>query len=103
MARTPLRGAAWAGASRVRQVELSTDGGKSWKAAQLETRSASSAQKPYSWVYWNYDWRIPSPGDYELIVRAADDRGQVQLAERPKERVDPYEQNSYQRVRCKVV
>ena len=97
------RGAAWAGSSQVRQVELSTDGGTSWKAARLETTSASSAQQPYSWVYWSYDWRIPSPGDYELIVRATDDRGQVQPAERPKERVDRYERNSYQRVRCKVV
>ena len=100
--RFTVRGAAWAGASRVRQVELSTDGGRSWKAAQLETTSASSAQQPYSWVYWNYDWNIPSPGSYELIVRATDDRGQSQPADRLKERVDIYEQNSYQRVRCKV-
>ena len=96
------RGAAWAGPSRVRQVELSTDGGRSWQAAQLATTSAASAQQPYTWVYWNYEWRIPSPGDYELIVRATDDQGRVQPAERAKERVDRYEQNSYQRVRCKV-
>ena len=97
------RGAAWAGSSQVRQVELSTDGGKSWQAAQLATTSAASAQQPYTWVYWNYEWRIPAPGDYELVVRAMDDQGQVQPAERAKDRVDAYEQNSYQRVRCKVM
>ena len=96
------RGAAWAGASRVRQVELSMDRGKSWKAAQLEPAGAASSQEPYSWVYWKYDWKIPGPGDYELLVRATDDQGQVQPAGRSPERLDPYEQNSFQRVRCKV-
>jgi DMSO/TMAO reductase YedYZ molybdopterin-dependent catalytic subunit len=96
------RGAAWAGPSRVRQVELSMDRGKSWQTAQLEPAGAASSQEPYSWVYWKYDWKIPAPGDYELLVRATDDQGQVQPAGRSPERLDPYEQNSFQRVRCKV-
>lgn len=95
-----VRGAAWAGVSRVRQVEISSDGGQSWHAAQLEPNSAPSARQPSSWVFWNYVWRIPSPGEHELIVRAMDERGQLQPAARDKERIDAYEQNSYQHVRC---
>src|SRR5207302_10609157 len=63
-----VRGAAWAGENRVRQVEVSTDGGKKWTAARLDSEAS-----PYAWVCWSYDWRIASAGAYELSVGAADD------------------------------
>ena len=100
--RFTVRGAAWAGVNRVRSVELSMDRGKSWRTAQVEPAGAASSQDPYSWVFWKYDWKIPASGDYELLVRATDGQGQMQPAGRSPERLDPYEQNSFQRVRCKV-
>ena len=91
------RGAAWAGESRVRGVEVSTDGGGTWQTARLSA-SGCPEPGPYAWLLWEYDWKIPGPGKYVLVVRATDDKGRVQPAERPSERVDPYEWNAWQRI-----
>jgi DMSO/TMAO reductase YedYZ molybdopterin-dependent catalytic subunit len=97
----PVRGAAWAGEQRVQKVEVSTDGGKSWQAARLQPVEGGGPQ-PYSWVLWEYQWSIPAPGKYQLIVRATDDKGQIQPSERTPKRVDMHELNYYQKVRCLV-
>src|SRR5436853_5925555 len=93
--RFAVRGAAWAGENRVRQVEikieLSSDAGKAWQAARL-----LSVPQPYAWVHWSYDWNIRQAGSYELAVRAIDDRGREQPADRPSERIDDYEWNAWQ-------
>jgi len=92
-----VRGAAWAGENRVRSVEVSADGGKTWAAAQL-----GSDPLRYAWVPWSFEWKIPGPGPRELTVRATDDTGRTQPAERPRERADNYELNGYQSVRVMV-
>jgi DMSO/TMAO reductase YedYZ molybdopterin-dependent catalytic subunit len=92
-----VRGAAWAGENRVRSVEVSADGGKSWSAAHL----SAEAQR-YAWVHWDYDWKAPGPGMHELAVRAHDEAGRGQPAERAGDRADDYEQDSWQRVRVMV-
>lgn len=92
-----IRGAAWAGQSRVRRVEVSTDGRRSWQASRLD-----GPAQPYCWVFWSYDWKIAESGEYEWSVRAADDAGREQPAERSTDRVDDYELNSYQTVRITV-
>jgi hypothetical protein len=92
-----LRGAAWAGEIRVRQVDVSTDGGRWWQPARL-----GGEPQAYSWVSWSQEWKIPGPGSYELVVRAADDQGREQPAERPPNRVDEYESNHRQLVRVSV-
>lgn len=89
-----IRGAAWAGENRVSSVEVSTDGGTVWGAARL-----GSEALPYAWVHWAFDWKIAGPGAHELMVRATDDAGRTQPAERARGRVDHYEQNGYQTVR----
>lgn len=93
-----VRGAAWAGENRIREVEVSTDGAKTWLKAQLP-----SQQSPYSWVLWMFVWKIPGPGTYNLAVRAADDHGRTQPVERAADRADNYEGNSYQRIQVTVV
>ncbi len=95
--RFTIRGAAWAGEARVKQVELSVDGGTSWRPARL-----SSSPRPYAWVQWSFDWQIPKPGSYEWAVRATDEMGRVQPAVRASTRADDYEWNSYQRVQVEV-
>jgi DMSO/TMAO reductase YedYZ molybdopterin-dependent catalytic subunit len=92
-----VRGVAWAGENRVRQVEVSVDGGKSWRIARL-----NSAPQPYAWVHWSFEWAIGGPGPYELTVRATDDRGRVQPEGRPPDRVDAYEWNACQTIRVVV-
>jgi DMSO/TMAO reductase YedYZ molybdopterin-dependent catalytic subunit len=92
-----VRGAAWAGANRVSLVEISTDGGKSWAAARL-----SSDPVPYAWAFWSYNWKIDGAGFHDLAVRATDDTGQRQPAERVSDRVDGYELNAWQAIRVTV-
>ncbi len=92
-----VRGAAWAGENRVQLVEVSVDGGRSWRPARLSTDP-----KPYAWVHWSYDWTIQGAGSYALAVRAVDDKGRRQPEERKAERVDEYEWNAIQRVQVTV-
>ena len=70
-----VKGLAFAGTRRIRQVEVSTDGGKSWQLATLEP-----AISPYAWVFWFYRWMIPSPGRYTIVVRATDGTGRMQTS-----------------------
>ncbi len=100
--RFTIRGAAWAGEKRVQAVEVSINGGKSWEAAHLSPVGPPTAQ-PYAWVHWEYHWKIPGPGAYELACRATDESGRVQPAERPAERMDDYELNTWQSVRVTVL
>jgi len=93
-----VRGAAWAGEDKVARVELSVDDGRSWQAARLQ-----DAEQAYAWVRWEWEWPIAASGEYDLLVRAADAQGRLQPAGRSSSRLDPYEQNTYQRVRVAVV
>jgi DMSO/TMAO reductase YedYZ molybdopterin-dependent catalytic subunit len=95
--RYKVRGAAWAGENSVALVEVSTDGGQDWAAASLEKSPA-----PYAWVLWNYPWEAQRPGEYRVSVRATDDKGNTQPASRGPLRVDAYEQNWLQVVKCVV-
>jgi DMSO/TMAO reductase YedYZ molybdopterin-dependent catalytic subunit len=92
-----VRGAAWAGETRVRQVDFSSDAGKTWQAAKL-----LSTPQPYSWVHWSYDWTIRRAGSHQLAVRATDDKGREQPADRPPERIDEYEWNAWQTLKVLV-
>jgi DMSO/TMAO reductase YedYZ molybdopterin-dependent catalytic subunit len=95
--RFTIRGVAWAGENRVQRVELSTNAGKVWNSARLAGESV-----PYSWILWEFDWKIAAAGTHELCVRAYDDQGREQPAERPTDRLDNYELNAYQTVRVMV-
>jgi DMSO/TMAO reductase YedYZ molybdopterin-dependent catalytic subunit len=91
-----VRGFAWTGASVIRAVELSTDGGHVWTSAKLESKPM-----PYSWIRWNYSWSALS-GDHVLMSRATDDAGQQQPLTRDPARKDGYELNYCAAVRCSV-
>ena len=96
--RFTVRGAAWAGENRVRQVEVSTDAGKTWQAARLVRDPM-----PYAWVPWTHEWKIPGAGEYELMARTEDDHGRRQPEGRAADRADDYELNGYQSVRVTVI
>jgi sulfite oxidase len=68
-----IRGAAWAGEAAVARVEISTDGGTTWRAARLGSQHAR-----YAWRLWEFDWRAPKTGQYTIMSRATDDRGRTQ-------------------------
>jgi DMSO/TMAO reductase YedYZ molybdopterin-dependent catalytic subunit len=69
-----VHGAAWTGESEIVQVEVSTDGGANWQAAQLLGPSVR-----YAWRLWEFHWRTPAqPGNCTLLARATDARGRTQ-------------------------
>ncbi len=89
-------GFAWTGSGTIRNVALTTDGGKAWDSAKLDSQSA-----PYSWVRWSYSWNA-KPGEYTLMSRASDTAGRQQPVERDRTRKDAYELNSCPPLRCSV-
>ena len=71
-----VSGIAFAGERGVSQVEVSTDGGKTWSKALVKNALSSN-----TWVLWVYPWTPPQKGDYTLRVRATDGKGGLQSAE----------------------
>ena len=71
----PVIGAAFAGDRGVSKVEVSADGGTTWREASLYDPLSK-----YTWVFWRLDWNPPGAGDYRLAVRATDGTGKVQVA-----------------------
>ena len=73
--RTTVRGYAIASARDVVRVDVSSDGGRSWRQAGLE----HDADAPWSWTFWQATLDL-APGAHELVVRAWDCAGQTQPA-----------------------
>ncbi len=69
----PLRGRSWSGGGRVVRVEVSDDGGVSWRPARLR-----DDRHPRGWVRWTFPWTPREAGNHRLLVRAADETGAVQ-------------------------
>ncbi|MFJ6620559.1 sulfite oxidase [Kitasatospora sp. NPDC091335] len=68
-----LHGRSWSGTAAVRRVEVSTDGGRTWRRAELRDEPRADG-----WTRWTVDWRPEGPGRYELRARATDRRGNTQ-------------------------
>jgi DMSO/TMAO reductase YedYZ molybdopterin-dependent catalytic subunit len=68
-----VAGVAWSGNGGIHQVEVSTDGGGSWRPARLTGRDDATA-----WRTWEADVAVPRPGRYTVRVRATDRSGAVQ-------------------------
>ena len=54
-------------------VDVSTDGGRSWHAAQL-----GNDEGKYSFRPWRSEITLPSPGKYALKVRCTNSNGEAQ-------------------------
>lgn len=74
--RHTVQGLAFAGRRGIRLVEISIDGGGHWTGATLEPSSS-----PYAWNFWSYDWMVPAPGRYTILVRATDGLGKIQTSQ----------------------
>jgi DMSO/TMAO reductase YedYZ molybdopterin-dependent catalytic subunit len=73
-----LRGRSWSGGGSIRRVEVSTDGGATWRHA----RPVGPAQED-AWQRWEVSWRPTEPGAYTLRARATDSTGASQPDEAP--------------------
>ena len=73
--RTAVRGVAFDGGYGVDSVLLSTDGGDTWRAAQLGKDLGD-----YSFRQWSFEWTPPRAGSYRLMARATNRIGQSQPA-----------------------
>ncbi len=71
----PVTGVANAGDRGIRRVELSADGGATWRDAALEPLVAPLG--PLTWVRWRAEVTL-SPGSHVLVVRATDGAGAIQ-------------------------
>jgi len=77
-----VHGAAWTSDGEITKVELSTDGGASWKEVSLIDQAI-----PNAWRLWEFEWRTPSkPGKQTLVARAIDSRGRTQPVEHNPDR-----------------
>jgi DMSO/TMAO reductase YedYZ molybdopterin-dependent catalytic subunit len=68
-----VRGVAWDGGHGIAKAELSTDGGSSWQAAQLE-RDAGN----FSWRRFSFAFRPEQAGQVVVSVRATGKQGETQ-------------------------
>ena len=67
-----IRGLAWSGRGRITRVDISTDGGASWHAADLQ-----APVLPKAHVRFRYLWHWTGGPD-EIMSRATDETGYVQ-------------------------
>lgn len=66
-------GIAWAGDEAIAAVQVSTDRGATWTAAELMGPRAA-----YSWTMWEYLWEVATPAAYSLMARAISASGRMQ-------------------------
>lgn len=60
------------GKTKLTKVEVSTDGGKSWKEATIKT-----PESPWAWHHWSLKTNLGS-GKHMLVSRASDEKGNSQ-------------------------
>jgi hypothetical protein len=77
---TPLEvGGAAFGGTRIAKVEITTDGGATWREAEI----VRSIDADNVWVFWKAQAVFPTPGKFKVNVRATDIRGNQQQEDDP--------------------
>ena len=70
-----IRGVAWSGdAGPVTSVDVSVDGGRSWKPATLRR----DQRTPFGWRQWEYRWTPSREAYYTILARGRDASGNTQ-------------------------
>ena len=90
-----LSGIAFAGSRGISRVEVSTDGGRSWKDAEILPPLSE-----LTWSPWRLSWMPAREAEHTLVVRAVDGTGELQSGQvRPS---FPRGADGYHRVRVTV-
>jgi len=74
--KVPIAGIAFAGTRGISKVEVSTDGGTTWKTAQIKDPLSK-----YTWVLWTAGYIPPNQENYKIVVRATDKSGKTQTTD----------------------
>jgi DMSO/TMAO reductase YedYZ molybdopterin-dependent catalytic subunit len=74
--KAPIAGIAFGGDRGISKVEVSTDGGTSWKSAVIKDPLSR-----FTWVLWTGGFTPTGKENYNIVVRATDKTGQVQTSE----------------------
>jgi DMSO/TMAO reductase YedYZ molybdopterin-dependent catalytic subunit len=74
--KAPIAGIAFGGDRGISKVEVSTDGGTSWKSAVIKDPLSR-----FTWVLWTAGFTPTGKENYKIVVRATDKTGQVQTSE----------------------
>lgn len=69
---TAIAGVAYSGDQGIAEVDVSVDGGQSWRVATLRRPLGA-----LTWVLWELPW-TPSSGSHIIVARAIDNAGNVQ-------------------------
>jgi hypothetical protein len=72
-----LRGRAWSGYAPITTIEVSSDGGRTWHLATVDSNAPR-----WDWCGWTWVWEA-RPGQHTLCVRATDASGRRQPTEQP--------------------
>jgi hypothetical protein len=92
-----LEGRAWSGWGEVTAVEVTVDGGATWRPADL-----GRPVDRWAWRGWTLSWEAGTPGEYVVSARATDATGRTQPGEPPWNR-GGFANTSVQRVDVLVV
>jgi DMSO/TMAO reductase YedYZ molybdopterin-dependent catalytic subunit len=68
-----VKGMAYGGDRGISRVELSFDDGKTWRDVEIYYAGGD-----LGWSLWRTDWLPEQPGNYALVARATDGKGNVQ-------------------------
>ncbi|HXV87975.1 MAG TPA: molybdopterin-dependent oxidoreductase [Nitrososphaeraceae archaeon] len=74
--KVPMAGIAFGGDRGISKVEVSTDGGTTWKTAKIKDPLSQ-----YTWVLWTAGYLPPNIENYSIVVRATDKSGNTQTIE----------------------
>ena len=72
----PIAGIAFAGDRGISKVEVSVDGGSTWKTAIVKDPLSQ-----YTWILWTSSFTASDKESHKIIVRATDKTGQIQTSE----------------------
>ncbi|MGD1838135.1 MAG: molybdopterin-dependent oxidoreductase [Nitrososphaeraceae archaeon] len=74
--KVPIAGIAFGGDRGISKIEVSVDGGETWKTAQIKEPLSK-----YTWVLWTSGFTPPGVKNYKIVVRATDKTGKTQTSE----------------------
>lgn len=60
------------GGAGIVRVDVSFDGGKTWRQAEIHNENSPADERSWAWTLWSIDFAPEVAGTYEVCVRAQD-------------------------------